>query len=99
LTKGEHYVPATVHKSLRWGKSDQFALDSDTTDIPWHVLTKSDKSALVNSVKSSFVPAQGSSLDITPSTLKKKISGSSVPLAERIKGCPAATMMMALIPL
>ena len=72
--KGDSYVPASVHKSIRWSKTDPLVLTSGKDDISWHILTKSDKKSSVAAVKSSFVLAQGSS----PAITKRKISSSSV---------------------
>ena len=72
--KNDSYVPESVHKSIRWSKTDPLVFTSAKDDIPWCILTKSDKNASVVAAKLSFVPAQGSS----PAIIKRKISGSSV---------------------
>jgi hypothetical protein len=86
--KGEHFVPASVPKSIRWSKFNPFVLNSDLKDTPWQILTKSGKDVSATPNKSSFVSlAQGASLpSILPSTSKRKISGSSVaPRRKKLK--------------
>jgi hypothetical protein len=89
MSKGEHYVPATVAKSIRWNKSDKFVLNSDFKEIPWRILTKSNRDAPAAPVKSTFVPAQGSSSALQTtlrSASKRKISGSSMaPRKKKLK--------------
>jgi Helitron helicase-like domain at N-terminus/PIF1-like helicase len=43
LWKGESYVPAHVHKAIRWGKSDPLHADLHLVDMPWHIVGKLDK--------------------------------------------------------
>jgi hypothetical protein len=85
--QGEYYVPANVHKAIRWSKSDVFNVDS-IVDIPWKILGKAQKGQEVSTLKSQFVPAAGTSPAkfCQPSAVKRKVSGSRVaPQKKKVK--------------
>ena len=41
--KGEKYVPAKVHRAIRWKESDPFHLSESTTNVAWKIVDSSDK--------------------------------------------------------
>ena len=38
--KGDNYVPASVHKAIRWGKANPFQLDEQKGVIGWYIVKK-----------------------------------------------------------
>lgn len=91
--KGENYVPAHVHKSIRWGKSDPFPIKSDSDTSEWCILPKAHKTKLVATpkVNTTLLPTQVTSFtspQISPLLSKRKISGSFVaPCRKKLKTC------------
>ncbi|KAF5367284.1 hypothetical protein D9615_010468 [Tricholomella constricta] len=77
--KGLDYMPSTINRAIRWGKSDPF-LDWVVKDVEWEILGKTAKKN-PDSPKNNFVPARGTE----PGTKRKSGNNLSIDMPSRKK--------------
>ncbi|KAF8877981.1 hypothetical protein BD779DRAFT_1448108, partial [Infundibulicybe gibba] len=83
--KGEAYVPATVHCTIRWNQADPYIV-SDSESPSWVSLTKATGSASATAnteVEQSRI--KGSTISPLQKPSKRSVSGSAVQVAKAIK--------------
>ena len=79
--KGEDYVPASVHRAIRWGKSNPFHHNQQDDTIGWHIVSQPTKTNQVNPESSCGLKRQHHHIIAEPS------SDSVVP-AKKLKTSP-----------
>jgi hypothetical protein len=73
--KGQDYVPAHVHKSIRWGKHSPFHVDIDQSAPSWQILSKN-----ITNSQSGVQPAHDSGTQLlNPSKRKHDLESNNMP--------------------